>query len=444
MKLVALLLAIVLGPSIIFTAGTASACSVLDSNGAAAPPQSDLLFTTLIARAHCPNDVRELKAQFAMKGAQFAPALVANRGFHNSAAGSFSFFEKVVGVAAEGEVFFGHFTALEKDVVVLDQSPRRGKLMVELIAWDAKKGYYNFYELIGTSLTSAQWYYRGDTADILKDNRYLHLDPPPGENKFGTTLRCSACHVSGGPIMKELEAPHNDWWTSNRPLPMGQTSTEVNSWLTQLIDAKDFAAGVQAGILKLEASGSYQKLKSSRSLQEQLRPLFCDQEINLESDQQQDGDVQVPSAFFMNPLLGSVSLALPRAKYADLLERNHLRFPETDRRDADHAWLTPVKGFSDLIAIQTLVAKGVVTAEYAKKALEHDKTNPILSKSRCALLKTLPREIPSAGTANEETSEDAFAHLLRVRRGVFESEISQNPLGQILEPGFRVIFPEAH
>lgn len=414
-------------------------CAILDSNGAPAPVQADLLYTTLVTATQCPGDVRELKAQFSRRGAEFRPAMVANRGFHNPSAGSFSFFEKVAGIADEGEIFFGHFTTLKNGELALDQKPSRGKLLIELIAWDALKGYYNFYELIGTGPEQAQWFYRGDSADILKDNRYLHLEPSPGEKKFGSRLRCSACHVSGGPIMKELASPHNDWWTFRRPLPMGPSTPEVKTWLSQLVDADDFASAVKAGMMKLEASPNYQKQKSAQTLQERLRPLFCEQEINLESDSEVFGDVFIPSGFFVNPLVGTAAFAMSRNNYEDLLRTHRLNFPETRRADADHAWLTPVKGFSDLLAIQTLIKKGVVTAEYARDVLRHDQTNPIFSTSRCALLKNVPKEIPVVA----EVHEEVFEKLLKVRRAVFESEISQNPRGQILEPGFRVIFPEA-
>jgi hypothetical protein len=40
-----------------------------------------------------------------------------------------------------------------------------------------------------------------------------------------------------------------------------------------------------------------------------------------------------------------------------------------------------------------------------------------------------------------EIDEILFKKLLKVRKDVSLSEISQNPLGQILEPGFRLIFP---
>ncbi len=38
-------------------------------------------------------------------------------------------------------------------------------------------------------------------------------------------------------------------------------------------------------------------------------------------------------------------------------------------------------------------------------------------------------------------TDTLFQKLLRDRAAVFASPISKNPLGQILEPGFRVIFP---
>ena len=50
-----------------------------------------------------------------------------------------------------GELFFGHFTDAVNGVLVLDQKPAPNKLLIELIAWDQQKKFYNFYELIGTA-----------------------------------------------------------------------------------------------------------------------------------------------------------------------------------------------------------------------------------------------------------------------------------------------------
>lgn len=42
----------------------------------------------------------------------------------------------------------------------------------------------------------------------------------------------------------------------------------------------------------------------------------------------------------------------------------------------------------------------------------------------------------------EQGLKASYLHLVELRKSVYSSELSQNPKGQILEPGFRVIFPE--
>lgn len=422
----------------------AQPCEILQSNGQSAPRLNDPFYRTVSSLPACPESAPALKQRLQELGARVQPAMVANRGFHNPELGSFSFFESVTGLAKPGDFFFGHFTSKNaRGEIELDQKPEPGKLLVELLVRDDSKGYYNFYELIGTA-TGGRWLYRGDSADIFADNRYLHFDPPPGVPKFGNRLRCSGCHTSGGPIMKELTFPHNDWWRTARPLPLGSgvASREVANWMSGLIDASSFASNVKAGIDSLEASSGYRALKTRLSLHERLRPLFCEQEINIASDFGSGASVRIPSPFLRNPLLGSVATEISNIEYGRLVLENGLRFPETQLQDADHAWLTPVKGYSDLIAIQSLIEDGLVTHDYALSVLKVDPSNPVISDSRCKLLRfaregTLP-SVPVLGSAPEAD----FAKLLRLRRAVRTSEISQNPRGQILEPGFRVIFPE--
>jgi hypothetical protein len=421
-------------------------------------------------------------------------AMVANRGLHNPKFGSFSFFEEVTSQELQlnrGQFFFGHFTDAVGDVIVLDQAPAPGKLMVELLVFDPAKGYYNFYELIGNN-SGADWFYRGDSADVLTDNTFLYRDPPPGVPRFGSKLRCSGCHVSGGPIMKELAAPHNDWWTRARPLMFGDhtLSSEVQAMVDAVMDAEEFSNGVDVGIRNLEASAGYKVVKGKLSLQERLRPLFCETEINLESDRETleggSTDVLIPSRFFVSALLGLPSFSIPKSKYEALLKSRKMQFPETNRRDADHAWLTPVKGHSDITAVTGLLDANTIDSKFIGDVLSVDAENPTLSKTRCDLLKLVPKvdadwklslmknleesslagakqllaNMRSAKTykeyeldAKEQAAlisrmldssvglESAFTKLVELRRSVFKSEISQNPRGQILEPGFRVIFP---
>jgi len=452
-------------------------CIILDSQEPARS-QSDALFVLLKRQPQCPTSVQQLSAALARNGLVASSSMVANRGRNNPGLGSFSFFEQVTGslrgfgTIGEGEVFFGHFTGKDDNQVYLDQTPDEGKLLIEALGWDIQKKLFNFYELIGAG-KSAKWFYRGDSADILKDNALIYREVPNGVSRFGNRLRCSACHASGGPIMKEQAGPHNDWWTHERPLIFkpNRPSKEILEKLNHIEDASAFSRHVQAGIEKLEASPEYVALRSALSLQEQLRPLFCENEINLESDLGDTQTIHIPSAFFVNPFLSWKDYQIARGDYLDLLAKKQMRFPETDLADADHAWLTPVKGYSDLLAIETLIKMNVVDRNFVMAVLSIDSQRPIFSSKRCDLLKLVPNETQDwlklfksnlnssrlAGASellhklNGETSEvppsetslmEAFEELLRVRISVQQSEISQNPRGSILEPGFRVIFPE--
>lgn len=378
-------------------------CSLLRSDGAKAPPTKDPLYLILKDLPSCPTTVQGLRAVLHQAGLQVRPAMVANRGRHNFAQGSFSFFEQVSGTASgatipisTGEFFFGHFTAIEGGQLVLDQNPSIGKLLVELIAWDWEKQLFNFYELIGNR-AGATWFYRGDSADAIADTAYLHRTPPLGTPKFGTRMRCSACHVSGGPIMKELAKPHNDWWRQTRPLPLGDTTPapDLVAILAALVDAPDFARSVQAGIHLLEQSPRLKQLKVGTSLQEQLCPLFCTTEINLASSLsplESNHKVTISSGFFVHLWLAASDLTVSHIDYVRLLQEFKLRFPETMRRDADHGWLTPVNSYVDFLALEELVKHHVVDKKFIADVLAIDFTNPLFSAQRCGLLKLVPQQ----------------------------------------------------
>ncbi len=456
----------------------------------------DPLFVMLTKENSCPKDVFEFSAILEKQSLTIHPAMVANRGRHNPSLGSFSFFEEVRGTNAHltksidrGEFFFGHFTALHKGVIDFNQTPSVDNLLIEALAWDEHKGVYNFYELIGLGENS-RWFYRGDSIDALKDNRYLFLDAPRPEEKFGDRMRCSACHLSGGPIMKELSAPHNDWWTSSRPLSFGQNraSAKLSRHLTRVMDASDFSASVKIGMDRLEHSASYRSQKATRTLAEQLRPLFCTTEINIVSDLMPHSlaapTLSLPSAYFMSPWLGAFDFILKRSFYEDHLKNYRMRFPETYLNDADHGWLSLVKGHSDYLAINSLLEDGVIDVNFVKAVLAIDFKNPTISIERCQLLSLVPAynsrdwrilflenlkasSQPAAqklfeylrttadyeamveeykielkeALHNKTSSKKIFEKLLRDREIIKKTDVVKNPLGQILEPGFRVIFP---
>jgi hypothetical protein len=462
-------------------------------NNRAAPDLKDALYWVLTTASECPTSVLPLEKECRSKGMQYSSSMVANRGHQNPIKGSFSFFEMARGKmpdGSDGEIFIGHFTRLANGNIVLDQTPSPDKLLIEAIAWDDNKQLYNFYELLGQEHGDPKWFYRGDSQDALLDNRYLHRIPNPGEEKFGRRMRCSACHNNGTPIMKELSFPHNDWWTETRPLIFGRNrlSKTVSNRVLNLSSAEHLAQNVLIGMQKIHQSNSYKQVKSKQSFIETMRPLFCPTEINLvSSDKRLKGpetEFLMPPESLLHPLLGSPQLVFSKQEYQQLLNRHSIKFPETNEMDADHMWLTPVVSMNDRLAIEELIADEIITEKIAKDILMIDFKNPLFSDLRCGLLGFIPHEWstfwledflntlanqqnPIARTlatniedlfsderihqpllqeyatylSRDDAKEQLFDKLLRQRKQVSTSELSQNPLGEILEPGFRVIFP---
>jgi hypothetical protein len=303
--------------------------------------------------------------------------------------------------------------------------------------------------------------------------------------------------VNGGLVQKELASPHNDWWTKSRKLPLASLTADstVTKIFQGLVDADDLTKLVQSTSRRLYASPDYRKALQSRSMQEQLRPLFCPVELNIESDRDPFDDrkpaVQVPAGFFADPRLGVSSIAIPRENYDRALQQFRSQLPEPPGRpDADHAWLTPVKANSDVLIAEALVEMGVIDDEFIADVLAVDFTNPVFSPSRCGLLKHVPTEggpdfldrfraalkastEPAAKLLLENLTDpkrDAQFHrqqvrgyldacqkraskpeaatewfgLLTQRRAEVDGlELSQHPEGRILESPDRVVFPSA-
>lgn len=441
---------------------------------------NDYLSHLLKHEASCPKSVQELNRLLQTDGIRKRPTMVANRGFHNPQLGSFSIFETLKGRSqqlgrdiAPSHFYFGHFTNLKQGRVGLDQENAKGKLLIEAIAWDFSKRQYNFYELIGGD-QGPTWHYRGDTMTALRDNRNLKLGLATP-----SAMRCSACHNSGGPIMKELEAPHNDWWTRKRGLPLGPNipSSELSAYMTHFKEAKEFAVDVTAGMDLLQKSSLDQRL----SLREQLRPLFCTTEINLVSDikpLENSTSMQIPSTIFVDPLLlDKEFFTLSKSQYVSLLRANGSRFPETNNIDADHGFLAPVRARVMHDKVKALINRRIIDDEFAKDVLSIDFKTPLFSSKRCDLLKLVPSggdwrkgfSVNLAASENLHAKElliklrqmDGSSHVKQakdylksltlpamvnklnvIRKSVLAEEISKNPRGQILEPGFRIIFPE--
>ncbi len=421
----------------------ASKCVIQDNNSGNPLPDGkfgDSLFKIVTAESVCPQNALELRKRLLQLGYTLKPAMVADRGYNNPLpAGSFSFFETVSSQAGphaaltieDGDWFFGHFqvannnNTVQASELVEQQQGSQDNLLLESIAWDPDAGFFRFYEIRGNG-QGGQWFYRGSSIDIQDDIKNLWRNIDPGQPIFGSApalnpgrwggsptafkLRCSGCHMDGGPVMKELAEPHDSWWRTERPLSFGSLviQQELQAILTNVIGAGTFAGFVQKGVDKLLASNTYQAARAAHSLQEQLRPLFCEQEVNLESDQQPftgaATTIQAPASFFIDPRLlpeDQKPITIDKAAYTNVLNTFESSFLDYQSGisagiDADHAFEAPVKGHADLAVIAALTGERpgsngkLVTPDFVTAVLAVDMTRPMFSTRRCGLLTLLP------------------------------------------------------
>ena len=368
-----------------------------------APEPQDPVAQVLKLQSTCPMTAPEFIEALNRLNVRTEPTTVNFHGFHNRDPGEFFFFEVASGGSPtlkieRGDLLFGHFTGVAGRRLVSNTE----NLIIELIAWDPNKGFFNFYELTDDREEGVRgWFYRGDSEDILKDVEPLHrgsADPFRSPPK----LRCSGCHINGGLLQKELAAPHNDWFVRDRPLTSNFGKDEfIDGRFKATVDAGELSKLVVESTRRLAASPGYRRVLAGRSMQERLRTLFCPMEVNIESDLDAFDDrkptLQVPSAFFVDPRLAKGTISIKREHYDAALEKMHSLLPRSSprRNDADHGWLTPVKAQTDIVAVEALIEQGVIDNNFVAAVLAVDFANPVFSKTRCGLLKLVPE---SGGT----------------------------------------------
>jgi hypothetical protein len=424
---------------------TGKPLGAIDANGNPIPDRdldgnllvnNDALYKLLTAQRRCPGNALEFRDLVLKTGLNLKPAMVANRGFHNPLPqGSFSFFEAVIGAYGGqtlvlGDWFFGHFTAASNDNTALTNimSPQQAatpdNLLLETLIWDPVKQVFNFYEIRGNG-EGGVWFYRGDSNDIVADIKNLHRAYDPSQPIFMgplnagratmPRLRCSGCHMNGGPVMKELKTPHDSWWRTERPLDFGalRIAYELKPIIENVVTADEFSQWIKAGDEKLFSSAPYWKKRSALPLQEQLRPIFCEQEVNLESDLEPlEGPsmtIAAPVGAFIdqrlvpdvpsvtiNKLLYVNALKLFNAQFFDYQSGN---FPNSvqpvNQIDADHAFEVPVKAHSDMLLAQKMIASGLIDEKFLYDVISIDMTRPMFSPARCSMLQLVPGSAPT-------------------------------------------------
>ena len=307
---------------------------------------------------------------------------------------------------------------------------------IEAWGWDNFRGRYNYYKLdnSGTPDLAFAWKFRASSvgADVLTG--------PERRNS------CLACHINGGPIMKELAFPWNNWHSTvshadylispqgwpvarDRALARGRLKGAETLEVDGIIPGiKQFnTRRINQSLVRQDADGNiavnaqgFAQVAEGKRL---LRPLFSTTEYNVISSGQKSGlhpfsakpmtgparEVELPNTFFLNSNLiaggtvaGYVGLGIQEAnnfggiarvkpeEYKKLVENSQIALGGRRPADADFAWFVPEPSHIDNDMIDRLMQRGIVSRNFVASVLIIDLEKPVLSVDRESLLKFVP------------------------------------------------------
>ncbi|MFM2430206.1 MAG: hypothetical protein RLZZ511_1419 [Cyanobacteriota bacterium] len=294
---------------------------------------------------------------------------------------------------------------------------------IEVMGWDESSGSFNYYKFNQTKgETAPTWKFRGNSkdADILS-----------------TTARqatCMQCHINGGPVMKELVLPWNNWDSFSDKIsylsPGGKSwpiANAANSPLKNLEGAETLETGViMPGITRFNTRRINQ-LKSTdgkmvTDARRLLKPLFITTEANLISStalsslhplakRSSLSEFDIPPTFFVNQsLLDRLSITVPFFEfngisgkdYEQLVRQTKTTLNGQQPGDNNFAWFVPEAGFIDSDFVSQLLDQEIVPPAFVAAAVAIDLENPVFSASRAKLWsdKILPAQFKAGANGD--------------------------------------------
>jgi hypothetical protein len=288
---------------------------------------------------------------------------------------------------------------------------------VEVIAFDESEGIFNYYKIHGDGTFG----FFGNSKDFLDGN-----GASISINDTDTTERdCARCHVGGGLIMKELDAPWVHWHQSK--LAGARDVVDANSDVYG-----DIAVAVNLeGIVKNRNRAwnvvRIDHIRKNQTLEDLLRPLFCSQEIQIESS----GNPAFAALLngrvaFVSPLTnsgGDFDAEYERLK-VELEQQMITGAGSPDVSDTSQGFTSVDRAHLDRDYVSKLIAQDLVDRAFVQSVLMVDFTRPVFSEDRCELLRHtpdlsitnkqgLPKKIRDGFVANLEGRTAAARELRR-------------------------------
>ncbi len=296
---------------------------------------------------------------------------------------------------------------------------------LQVIAYDAPTGAFNFYALEGQG-EGAQWVFHGSSFDLI-------------DATGRDTPACASCHSDGGLVMREIDAPWVHWESPtvrtvgagaviDRYAELGTRSTGAE--LSEVVKA----GNTRWNRARIMALGSPSETAlhggSTRPL---LEPLFCGTSLNLQSagTPTEIGRprpvASLPSSFFVDPLWNvGDEVPIDSDLYAVALDAVGSRIEGVIGPSDTYFGLTYVeRAASDLDYVRALLELGVVDEEFVLDVLSVDFTAPVYSARRCALLDHAPdfADLGQAAAPPDETDAPAGCCVAHPSAGCEDAEV---------------------
>lgn len=289
---------------------------------------------------------------------------------------------------------------------------------IEAWGWDDARSRYNYYKLDGDV-----WTFRGSSENADQLTTVQRRDT------------CMACHINGGPLMKELPIPWNNWHSFRNLVPYLSPASADHWAVAESARFKDLRGaetletqvilpsirqfnGRRLNAMVAGTNGAFEQVVDGPRA---LRPLLQTTEYTITSADQSSGlhplpkpgtgpsaRIPVPDTFFLNANLlagGGLTqyegIGVPEARdFVNLLLIEPSEYVSLVQRfkttlgglsgETHFGWFVPEPSHIDNQMIDLLLRRGVITREFAAAALSVDLETPVFSTARASLLAVVP------------------------------------------------------
>jgi hypothetical protein len=271
---------------------------------------------------------------------------------------------------------------------------------IELMAWDRKRGGFNFYRAVGAGPT---WVFAGNAHAAVSG-------VSQGKGPFES-------HKSGSFLMKELKLPWQNWHSPEAPITASAFPKNdpriTHPWFKKKDPggAYTFEPAVARPAIERWAKVRFDELAAGGTVDDPgrvLEQLLATPTANLASSNTESerarsskAAVDLPPSFFVDTdsltevgLNAFALLTVTPAIYRKTIEKFNVRLEDgsgfVQKGDSHFAFAVPERAFEDVVAVREAIRIGLVTRRLAACLLMVDFPNPIFSERRAKLLDHVP------------------------------------------------------